>query len=177
MFKNHWRTHYRLVKTLPCIAVFMSSLTIVVIAIDRYLVICRPAQRQVSIRKDTSSSVVLLKDRSASGQIPRHLSPCSKTGQQQDRYLVICRPAQRQVSIRTDTSSSVALLKDRLASGQIPRHLSPCSKTGQHKERYLVICRPAQRQVSITSVRTDIFSSYRPIHRQVGIREEKYLFI
>jgi hypothetical protein len=38
----------RLVKTLPCIAVFMSSLTIVVIALDRYLVICRPAHRQVS---------------------------------------------------------------------------------------------------------------------------------
>jgi hypothetical protein len=52
------------VKTLPCIAVFMSSLTIVVIAIDRYLVICRPAQRQVSIRKE---------------QISFHLSSCSKT--------------------------------------------------------------------------------------------------
>ena len=36
-----------MVKTLPCVAVFMSSLTIVVIALDRYLVICRPAHRQV----------------------------------------------------------------------------------------------------------------------------------
>jgi hypothetical protein len=43
---------FRLVKTLPCIAVFMSSLTIVVIAIDRYLVICRPTHKQVRLMLD-----------------------------------------------------------------------------------------------------------------------------
>ena len=37
----------RLVKTLPNLAVFMSSFTIVAIAIDRYITICRPTKPRV----------------------------------------------------------------------------------------------------------------------------------
>ena len=37
----------RIVKTVPNLAVFMSSFTIVAIAIDRYYVICRPTRSQV----------------------------------------------------------------------------------------------------------------------------------
>ncbi len=37
----------RIVKTLPCVAVFMSSLTIVSIAVDRYRIIVHSTARQV----------------------------------------------------------------------------------------------------------------------------------
>ena len=37
----------RLVKCLPCVAVYMSSLTIIGIAFDRHRVICKPTYRQV----------------------------------------------------------------------------------------------------------------------------------
>ena len=39
--------YFRFVKTMPCIAVFMSSLTIVAIALDRYRVIVSSSSKQV----------------------------------------------------------------------------------------------------------------------------------
>ena len=38
---------FRLVKTMPCLAAFMSSLTIMTIAVDRHRAICRPTLTQV----------------------------------------------------------------------------------------------------------------------------------
>jgi hypothetical protein len=43
----HYFFHCRLVKTAPCIAVFNSSLTIVVIALDRHRVIVHSGRQQV----------------------------------------------------------------------------------------------------------------------------------
>ena len=40
-------SYFRFVKTMPCIAVFMSSLTIVAIALDRYRVIVSSSGKQV----------------------------------------------------------------------------------------------------------------------------------
>ena len=39
--------HCRLVRSVPCVAVYMSSLTIIGIAFDRHRVICKPTYRQV----------------------------------------------------------------------------------------------------------------------------------
>ena len=38
----------RLVRTVPCVAAFMSSLTVITVALDRQRVILRPHQTQVS---------------------------------------------------------------------------------------------------------------------------------
>ena len=42
----------RLVKCLPCVTVYMSSLTIMAIAVDRHRVICKPTFSQVGQRED-----------------------------------------------------------------------------------------------------------------------------
>ena len=45
---NLFDIYSRLVKVFPCLAVFMSSFTIMAIAVDRHRMICRPTYRQVS---------------------------------------------------------------------------------------------------------------------------------
>ena len=45
-------------KVLPCFAVFMSSFTIMAIAVDRHRMICRPTYRQV--RKETWMRIEVL---------------------------------------------------------------------------------------------------------------------
>ena len=44
------RKYFRLVKVFPCLAVFMSSFTILAIAVDRHRMICRPTYRQVRVQ-------------------------------------------------------------------------------------------------------------------------------
>ena len=46
----------RLVKVVPCMAVFMSSFTIIAIAVDRHRMICKPTFRQVSSSQHTFTS-------------------------------------------------------------------------------------------------------------------------
>ena len=46
---SHQQISCRLVRTVPCVAAFMSSLTVITVALDRRRVILRPHQHQVSL--------------------------------------------------------------------------------------------------------------------------------
>ena len=48
---------FRIVKTLPCVAVFMSSLTIVSIAVDRYRIIVHSTARQVRCSRNIIAGI------------------------------------------------------------------------------------------------------------------------
>ena len=44
-------TLFRLVRTVPCMAAFMSSLTVISVAMDRHRVIVRPHMNQVELHR------------------------------------------------------------------------------------------------------------------------------